>query len=116
MPRRCSRPRRPERSDTTSTDSIGKTIAGAWVSGKSNDLVLNTMSFYRPTQPGAYPIVVATYEIVCSKYPDRRVGAAVEAFLQSTIGGGQAGLGDNGYIPIPDAWKLWLRAAVNAIT
>jgi phosphate transport system substrate-binding protein len=101
---------------TISTDSVGKTIAGAWVSGKGNDLVLNTMSFYKPTQPGAYPIVLATYEIVCSKYPDPQVGAAVKAFLQSTIGGGQAGLADNGSIPIPDAWKLWLRAAVNAIT
>jgi phosphate transport system substrate-binding protein len=40
----------------------------------------------------------------------------VRAFLQSTIGGGQSGLADNGYIPIPEAWKLWLRAAVNAIT
>jgi phosphate transport system substrate-binding protein len=30
---------------TISPDSVGKTIAGAWVSGKGNDLVLNTMSF-----------------------------------------------------------------------
>jgi phosphate transport system substrate-binding protein len=60
--------------------------------------------------------VLATYEIVCSKYPDPQVGAAVKAFLHSTIGAGQGGLADNGYIPIPDAWKLWLRAAVNAIT
>ncbi|MCV7093113.1 phosphate ABC transporter substrate-binding protein PstS [Mycobacterium interjectum] len=101
---------------TISVDSVGKTIAGAWVSGKGNDLVLNTMSFYKPTQLGAYPIVLATYEIVCSKYPDPQVGAAVRAFLQSTIGGGQNGLGDNGYVPVPDAWKLWLKAAVNAIS
>ncbi len=101
---------------TISTDSVSKTIAGAWVSGKGNDLALNTMSFYKPTQPGAYPIVLATYEIVCSKYPDPQVGAAVKAFLESTIGAGQNGLADNGYIPIPDAWKLWLVTAINAIT
>jgi phosphate transport system substrate-binding protein len=101
---------------TISADSVGKTIAGAWVSGKGNDLVLKTTSFYKPTQPGAYPIVLATYEIVCSKYPDPQVGMAVKAFLESTIGGGQNGLADNGYIPIPDAWKLWLVAAINAIT
>ena len=98
-----------------SADSVGKTIAGATVSGKGNDLALNLMSFYQPKQQGAYPIVLATYEIVCSKYSDPQVGSAVRAFLQSTIGNGQAGLGDNGYIPIPDAWRLWLRAAVNAI-
>ncbi|ORA79793.1 phosphate ABC transporter substrate-binding protein PstS [Mycobacterium malmoense] len=99
-----------------SADSVGKTIAGATVSGKGNDLVLNLVSFYRPKQQGAYPIVLATYEIVCSKYPDPQVGMAVRAFLQSTIGAGQNGLADNGYIPVPDAWKLWLKAAVNAIT
>jgi hypothetical protein len=25
-------------------------------------------------------------------------------------------LADNGYIPVPDEWKSWLRSAVNAIT
>ncbi|GAB7145439.1 phosphate ABC transporter substrate-binding protein PstS [Mycobacterium riyadhense] len=98
-----------------STDSVGKTIAGATISGQGNDLVLDTVSFYRPTQPGSYPIVLATYEIVCSKYPDTQVGTAVKAFLQSTIGAGQNGLGDNGYIPIPDAFKSRLSTAVNAI-
>ena len=98
-----------------STDSVGKTIAAATVSGQGNDLVLDTLSFYKPTQPGSYPIVLATYEIVCSKYPDSQVGTAVKAFLQSTIGGGQNGLGDNGYIPIPDSFKSRLSASVNAI-
>jgi phosphate transport system substrate-binding protein len=99
-----------------STDSVGKTISGATVSGQGNDLVLNTTSFYKPTQPGSYPIVLATYEVVCSKYPDSQVGTAVKAFLQSTIGAGQNGLADNGYIPIPDAFKSKLSTAVNAIT
>jgi phosphate transport system substrate-binding protein len=98
-----------------SPDSVGKTIAGATISGQGNDLVLDTLSFYKPTQAGSYPIVLATYEIVCSKYPDSQVGTAVKSFLQSTIGAGQNGLGDNGYIPIPDAFKSRLSASVNAI-
>ena len=52
------------------TDSVGKTIAGAKIVGKGNDLVLDLSSFYVPTQDGVYPIVMATYEIVCSKYPE----------------------------------------------
>jgi len=99
-----------------SADSVGKTIAGAAVTGQGNDMVLDTVTFYNPTQPGAYPIVLATYEIVCSQYPDSQVGAAVKAFLQSSLGAGQNGLVDNGYIPIPDEWRLWLRSAVDAIT
>ncbi len=98
-----------------SADSVGKTISGATVKGQGNDLVLDTNSFYKPTQPGSYPIVLATYEIVCSKYPDSQVGTAVKAFLQSTIGAGQNGLADNGYIPIPDSFKSKLATAVNAI-
>ena len=99
-----------------SADSVGKTISGAKISGQGNDLVLDTLSFYKPTQPGSYPIVLATYEIVCSKYPDAQVGTAVKAFLESTIGAGQSGLADNGYIPIPDSFKSRLSAAINAIT
>lgn len=98
-----------------STESVGKTIAGAAIMGQGNDLVLDTVSFYKPTKPGSYPIVLATYEIVCSKYPDSQVGTAVRAFLQSTIGAGQNGLADNGYIPIPDEFKSRLSTAVNAI-
>jgi phosphate transport system substrate-binding protein len=98
-----------------SADSVAKTIASAWLINKNNDLVLDTISFYRPNQPGSYPIVLATYEIVCSKYPDAQVGMAVKAFLQSTIGAGQNGLADNGYVPIPDEFKSRLSTAVNAI-
>jgi phosphate transport system substrate-binding protein len=98
-----------------SADTVGKTISGATIKGQGNDLVLDTTSFYKPAQPGSYPIVLATYEIVCSKYPDAQVGTAVKAFLQSSIGAGQNGLADNGYIPIPDAFKSRLSTAVNAI-
>ena len=97
-------------------ESVGKTIASAYIINKGgNDLALDTISFYRPNQVGAYPIVLATYEIVCSKYPDPQVGTAVKAFLQSTIGAGQNGLSDNGYIPIPDSFKSRLSVAINAI-
>jgi phosphate transport system substrate-binding protein len=99
-----------------SPDSVGKTISAAWFIKKGNDLALDTISFYRPNQPDAYPIVLATYEIVCSKYPDPQVGTAVKAFLQSTIGAGQNGLADNGYIPVPQAFMSRLSNAVNAIS
>jgi hypothetical protein len=76
------------------------TSAGPDPAAEGNDLALDTISFYRPNQPGSYPIVLATYEIVCSKYPDSQVGTAAKAFLQSTIGAGQNGLADNWYVPI----------------
>jgi phosphate transport system substrate-binding protein len=96
-------------------DSVAKTIASAGIVKQGNDLVLDTISFYLPSRPGSYPIVLATYEIVCSKYREPQVGTAVKAFLQSTIGAGQNGLVDHGYIPIPDAFKTRLSTAVNAV-
>lgn len=86
------------------------------IKGEGNDLVLDTTSFYTPSEPGAYPIVLAAYEIVCSEYPDPEVGTAVKAFLQSTIGAGQDGLDENGYIPLPEAFQAKLSEAVNAIS
>src|SRR5579875_1108006 len=97
-------------------ESVGKTISAAWFTKKGNDLALDTISFYRPNQPGAYPIVLATYEIVCSKYPDPQVGTAVKAFLESSIHSGQNGLADNGYIPIPAAFASRLSTAVDAVS
>jgi phosphate transport system substrate-binding protein len=98
-----------------STDSVGKTIAGAKFKGQGNDLVLDTSSFYKPTQAGAYPIVLATYEIVCSKYPDASTAKAVKAFMQAAIGPGQDGLEQYGSIPLPQSFQAKLASAINAI-
>ena len=95
--------------------TAAKTIEGVQIKGQGNDLVLDTSSFYLPKETGAYPIVLATYEIVCSKYPDANVGKAVKAFLTSALGNGQNGLEDDGYIPIPARFKQRLTDAVNAI-
>lgn len=101
---------------TITSGSVGKTIAGAKIIGQGNDLVVDTSSFYRPMQAGAYPIVEATYEVVCSKYPDSATGTAVKAFMQAAIGPGQDGLDQYGSIPLPSSFQSRLAAAVNAIS
>ena len=101
---------------TLSVESVGKSIAGVKIKGQGNNLVLDTSSFYTPTEPGAYPIVLGTYEVVCSKYPDSQVATAVKAFLNVALGKGQEGLTDNGYIPVPDTFKTTLTAAISAIS
>ncbi len=96
-------------------EAVGKTIAGATFKGQGNDLVVDTSSFYLPTQNGAYPIVLVTYEIVCSKYPDAPTGTAVKAFMQATIGDGQIALDEYGYIPLPKSFQSKLVRVVNDI-
>lgn len=97
------------------TDTVGKTLASVAFTAAGNDLVVDTSSFYRPTQAGAYPIVLVTYEIVCSTYVESRTGAAVKAFMQSTIGIGQQGLDQYGYLPLPSSLQAKVTTVVNLI-
>jgi phosphate transport system substrate-binding protein len=96
-------------------DTVGKAIASATIAGQGNNLVLNISSFYKPTQTGAYPIMLASYELVCSKYSDTQTATAVRAFLQSTLGQGQADLEDYGYFPLPEQFQPKVLSAANAI-
>ena len=97
-------------------ESAGKSIDSVKIKGQGNDLVLDTSSFYKPTAAGAYPILLGTYSVVCSKYPQADVAPAVKAFLTVAIGDGQKGLEEAGYIPIPDSFKSKLSDAVKAIS
>ncbi len=98
------------------SDWVGKTISAAKIVGQGNDLVLDLSAFYNPTEPGAYPIVLASYEIVCSKYPASEVGKAVKGFLQATITTGQTDLNPIGYIPLPPDFQSKVSAAINTIS
>ncbi len=97
-------------------DWVGKTISDVTIKGQGNDLVLDLSKVYATTTPGAYPILLASYEVVCSKYPDAEVGKAVKAFMQSTITEGQQGLTPLGYIPLPADFQTRVAAAVNSIS
>jgi phosphate transport system substrate-binding protein len=97
-------------------DWVGKTIAGAKISGQGNDIVLDLSSIDNTTEKGVYPIILASYEIVCSRYPDSEVGKAVKGFLQSTITVGQTDLNKSGYIPLPPDFQKKVSAAINTIT
>lgn len=99
-----------------SADSVSKSISTVKVTTDGNDLVLGTSALFVPAQAGTYPIVMATYETVCSTYPDPEVGAAVKRFLAVATGEGQRELEDGGYVPVPDSVKVRLARAVNAIS
>jgi phosphate transport system substrate-binding protein len=101
---------------TLNTESAGKAIDSAKIKGAGNDLVLDVSSFYKPTEAGAYPIILPTYEIVCSKYADPETATAVKAFMTSAITNGQTGLEEAGYISIPEKFKTKLTTAINAIS
>ena len=97
-------------------DWVGKTISSVTIKGHGNDLVLDLSKVYATNATGVYPILLASYEIVCSKYPDAEAGKAVKAFMQSTVTVGQQGLTPLGYIPLPSDFQTKVAAAVNGIS
>lgn len=97
-------------------ESAGKAIDAAQFASEGNDLVLDLDSLYGTKEPGAYPLVLATYEIVCSAGYDADTSAAVKSFLTASASEqGQAGLPTAGYVPLPDRFKQRLLTAVEAI-
>jgi phosphate transport system substrate-binding protein len=97
-------------------DTVGKAIASAKIVGQGNDLRLDLKSVYGSTAPGAYPLILATYELVCSKGYGPDVATSVKAFLTTAATDGQAQLTEAGYAPLPDAFKQKLLTAIAAIT
>lgn len=98
------------------TDWEGTSIAPVTVVGKGNDMSLDMTPAFTPSAKFGYPILLASYSVVCSKYPDPEVGKAVKSFLQSTVTNGQTGLNKSGYIPLPPALQARVAAAIETIS
>nr|WP_250149474.1 phosphate ABC transporter substrate-binding protein PstS [Mycolicibacter acidiphilus] len=81
----------------------------------SNDLRVDLDSIYGTNTPGGYPLVLVTYEIVCSGGYDAGTAAGVKSFLTAAAGDGQAGLSAAGYVPLPEKFSQRLVTAIGAI-
>ncbi len=95
--------------------SAGRAIDAAKFAAEGNDLVLDLNSLYGTTEPGAYPLVLATYNIVCSKGYDADTASAVRSFMTVAANEGQANLPAAGYVPLPEAFKERLITSIRAI-
>jgi phosphate transport system substrate-binding protein len=96
-------------------DTASNAIKTAGFVADGNDLVLDLDSMYAAQQPGTYPLVLATYEIVCSKGYNSDTTTAIKSFLTVAANNGQAGLTSAGYVPLPDKVKERLVTAINAM-
>ena len=96
-------------------ETTGNAVQAARFVADGDDLVLDLNSLYSSQEPGEYPLVLATYEIVCSKGSDPDTSAAIKSFLAVAASRGQADLPSAGYVPLPDKVKERLVAAINAL-
>ncbi|EFV14637.1 phosphate ABC transporter substrate-binding protein PstS [Segniliparus rugosus] len=99
------------------SESAGKAVTGAkTASGDAHDLKLDLASIYGSKEPGVYPLVLATYEVVCSKGYDGATAQAVKSYLSNAASKGQADLASKGYVPLPEEFKSKLVAAIDALS
>lgn len=97
-------------------ESAGKAIDGATFKGDGvGDMTLDLSSIFGTSEPGTYPLVLATYEIVCSSGYDPATSAAVKSFLISAANEGQAKLAETGYVPLPESFQKKVTESINAI-
>ncbi|MEV0896786.1 phosphate ABC transporter substrate-binding protein PstS [Actinoplanes sp. NPDC049802] len=95
-----------------SGESAGKTFENAEIKGTDGDLALSLD--YATTTPGAYPIVLVTYEIACSKGSPK--AKEVQAFLKYTSSAdGQKALEGLGYAPLPETLRSKVADSVAKI-
>lgn len=97
-------------------EGAAKAINAAKIKGEGNDLVIDLDALYSSKEAGVYPLVLATYEIVCSKGYDAETAKAVKAFLTTAATTGQATLADAGYVPLPNEFQGKLLTAIKAIS
>ena len=96
------------------TDNVAKAVAASTVTGTGDDLSLKLD--YATKAPGAYPILLITYEITCVSGLPADQAALTKSFLtyiSSTDG--QAKLGSLGYAPLPTEIQSKVQAVVAKI-
>ncbi len=96
-------------------ESVGKAVAAAQPDGTGNDLKLKLD--YTTKEAGAYPVLLVTYEIVCSKGLDAAKAELVKSFLtffSSTDT--QKSLEEIGYAPLPDEVRTKVDTAIKALS
>jgi phosphate transport system substrate-binding protein len=96
-------------------ETAANAVSSATFLAGGNDLILDMNSMHATHQPGTYPLILATYEIVCSRGYDVPTAQAVESFLSLAANTGQTGLSSDGYVPLPDKVKERLITAINAM-
>ncbi|MEZ5210991.1 phosphate ABC transporter substrate-binding protein PstS [Gordonia sp. (in: high G+C Gram-positive bacteria)] len=97
--------------------SAGKALENAkFANPGSKDLVVDTDALFGLSEEGAYPLMLTTYEIVCSKgYSDSKTGPALKTAFSTILDKGQDGLADLGFVPLPAQFTAALRGTVDAL-
>jgi phosphate transport system substrate-binding protein len=96
-------------------DAVSKAVAAAEITGTGDDLTMKLD--YATKVPGAYPLLLVTYEITCQKGLQPEQAALVKSFLTHTASEeGQAKLVELGYAPLPAEILTKVQKTVSTIS
>src|SRR4051794_15843517 len=94
--------------------NVGNAVSGAKVIGDGNDLKLQLQ--YSGTKAEAYPLLLVTYEIVCSQGLDADKTKLEKDFLSYMASEqNQSSLEQLGYAPLPNELRTKVSSAIQAI-
>jgi len=96
-------------------DSVGKAIAKAELTDNAGDLVFKIK--YDLKEPGAYPAILATYQITCTQGLPAEQAKLVKSFLAYQISdAGQAKLPEIGYVPLPVELQSKVKSSIDSLS
>jgi phosphate transport system substrate-binding protein len=96
-------------------EAVGRAVVAAKPDGEGHDLRLKLD--YATKEAGAYPILLVTYEVVCSKAKDATKAALTKAFLTHFASADtQRSLEAIGYAPLPAEVQAKVEAAIAALS
>ena len=99
-----------------SDESVNKALENVEFKGEGNDLVVDSKALFASKNEGAYPLILTTYEIVCSKGYDETTKNMVKDFLTVVLESQDEELADAGFIPVSGTFAERLKTSVDAIS
>ncbi len=98
-----------------SSESVGKAISAAELKEDAGDLVFSID--YGLKEAGAYPAILATYQITCTEGLPAEQAKLVKSFLAYQISdAGQQALDKIGYVSLPPELRSKVAAAVDGLS
>lgn len=97
-------------------ESVNNALEALEFTTEGNDMVVDSDALFASKETDAYPLVLTTYEIVCSAGYDEETSNMVKDFLNLSLDSQDDELEDAGFVPVTGKLAERLREAVNAIS
>ncbi len=95
--------------------TVGNALAHMKFSTEGHNMVVDSEALFASKDADSYPLILTTYEIVCSAGYDAATAGMVRDFLNVALDSQDSELESEGFIPVSGAHAERLREAINAI-